>query len=84
MKMMPDAGLNHHASLIGAGNFKDEVAIPVGGSTNEQAPPVEQLDLGFKNGSFLLGHLQRKVGPAAVDFLGRDLQPSITRQGHHA
>lgn len=70
--------------LIGAGNFKDEIAVLIGGAADEQAPPVEQLNLGFKNGPFLLHHLQSDIGSAAVDFAGSDLQPAITGKGHHA
>ena len=70
--------------LIGAGYFKDEIAVLVCGSADEKAPPVEQLDLGFKYGPLLLHHLQSDVGPAAVDALGRDLQSAITGQRYHA
>ena len=68
---------------MGTGDFEDEVAVLVFRTPDEQAPPVEELNLGFKNGPFLLDHLQGDVSPAAVDFLGRDLQSAITGQGHH-
>ena len=71
-------------TLIRAGNFKDQIAVLVGRSADEQAPPVEQLDLGFKYGPRLLHHQQSDVGPVAVDFLGRNFQPAVTGKGHHA
>ena len=71
-------------TLIRAGNFKDQIAVLVGRSADEQAPPVEQLDLGFKYGPRLLHHQQSDVGPVAVDFFGRNFQPAVTGKGHHA
>lgn len=70
--------------LIRAGNFKDKIAILVCGSADEQISPVEQLDLGFKNSPRLLHHQQSDIGSAAVDSLGRNLQPAVTGKGHHA
>lgn len=79
-----DLGFIWPGRLIRAGNFKDEIAVLVCGSADEQAPPVEQLDLGFKYGPRLFHHLQSDVGAAAADFLGRDFQPAVTGKGHHA
>ena len=79
-----DVGFIKPGILIRAGNFKNEIAVLVCGSADEQAPPVEQLDLGFKYGPRLLHHLQSDVGPAAVDALGRDRQSAVTGKGHHA
>lgn len=81
--VQPDRNYFLPGRLIRAGYFKDEIAVLVGGATDEQASPVEQLDLGFKYGPFLLDHLQSDVGPAATDFMGGDFQAAITGKRHH-
>jgi len=82
-KIIKNLGFILLGPLIRAGNFKDKIAILVCRSADEQISPVEQLDLGFKNDPRLLHHQQSDIGSAAVDSLGRNLQPAVTGKGHH-
>ena len=74
----------HTLPLIGTGDFKDEVTVLIIRTADEQTSTVEELDLGLENGTFVLQHLQREVGPAGADFMGCNLQLAITGQEHNA
>lgn len=69
---------------ITAGNLEDEVAVFILGTANKQTSAIEQLNLGLKNGAFLLHHLQRDIGSAAAYFFGGDFESAISGQGYHA
>lgn len=69
---------------VGAGNFKDQIAVFILGPADEQTAMIEQLNLGLKNGALIFHHLQSDVSPFATNFMGGDLQAAVAGQRYRA
>ena len=68
--------------LVGAGYFEDQVAVFIGGTTDEKAATVKELYLGLKDRTFIFHHRQGDISPAAANFLRGDLQAPTPGQGY--